>query len=636
MFIKEVNILVVFILMFCGTVQAKDIKYKFSDMPVALKENAQSVVRNEEIVVQVKSLSKTIVNVTYAITILNKNGLKDAYFQEFYDKFTKITGIKGRVFDENGEQIKRIPAEDILDYSAISGFSTYEDNRVKFIDPKVRNFPFTVEYSYEQSYDGFFAFPSWSPQPKYNLAVEKSSYKAIVSKGLTFRYLERNTSLRATVTPDFENNIYSWEARNLKALEWEPYSLTNQEIFPYMLAAPADFEIEGYKGNLTSWENFGKFISTLNEGKNVLDDDTKKLLNELVAGITDDYEKIRKVYEYMQSRTRYVSIQVGIGGYQPFDAATVQRLAYGDCKALTNYMKTLLEAIGLRANYCLVNAGEAAPLMTREFTSSQFNHAFLCVPVKSDTLWLECTSQRMPCGFIGDFTDDRDILLIDSDKSKVVHTKVYGMADNQETHTSHVLIDENGKGSVEIHNVYKGLKYDKILSTFLADDADKKRKISERMKFPIFQLLNFKYKENKAIIPSIDEMLNLNFENYLTVMGSRNLLLLNFSNSIKSPPYNILSRKTDVLIRRPSIEIDTIVYELPLTLHPESLPKPISIITQFGEYQAKVEFTKNQLCYIRTFQLKKGRYPASDYGSFVDFFDKVSVADEMRCALIKN
>jgi len=633
---KIVNIFGALLLIFSGSVFAKDIKYKVSEIPKELRENAQSVVRNEDIVFEVKSLNRATVNVTYAITILNKNGISDAYFLKFYDKFSKISGINGRVFDENGEQIKRIPMEDILDYSAISGYSIFEDNRIKYIDPKIRNYPFTVEYSYEQSFDGLFSFPSWYPQSKYNLAVEKSSYKAIVPNGLIFRYIERNISSKATVTSDKKNSTYYWEARNLKALEREPYSLPDQEIFPYMIAAPADFEIEGFKGNLTSWKNFGEFISDLNVGKNIIDDETYTLLNQLVAGITNDYEKVRKIYEYMQGRTRYVSIQVGIGSWQPFDASTVQRLSYGDCKALTNYMKTLLQAINIKANYCLVNAGESAPPLISEFPSTQFNHAFLCVPLSNDTLWLECTSQRVPCGFNGNFTDDRDILLIDNEKSKVVHTKSFGSDNNKVTQTSHVKIDENGKGSVEIITVYKGLKYGDILSTFLADDASKKRKISERMKFPNFQVLSFNYKENKAVIPTIEETLNLNFENYLNSVGSRYLLQLNFSTKIDDVPANLRSRKNDVYVRRSSLDIDTITYDLPLSLKPESLPKPVSIKTQFGEYQAKVEFTNKQLVYTRSFLINKGQYKASDYASFVDFFEKISTADNMRCALIKN
>ena len=632
---KISKILAGIILVFAGTINARDIKYKVADIPKELKENARSVVRDEEIVLEVKSLTRATLNVTYAITILNKNGLEDAYFHEFYDKFRKISGVRGHVYDENGEQIKRIPMEEILDYSAISGYSIYEDNRVKYIDPKIRNFPFTVEYSYEETFNGFFSFPTWCPQSKFNLAIEKSSYKAIVPNELKFRYIERNNSSRVTVNSGKLNTIYYWEARNLKALEWEPYSVSNQEIFPCVIAAPAGFEIDGYKGDFTGWRNFGKFISTLNAGKNILGDEAKKSLNELVAGIPDDYGKIRKLYEYMQGRTRYASIQVGIGDWQPFDASTIHRLSYGDCKALANYMKTLLEAVGFSANYCLVNAGKDASPMIREFPSSQFNHAFLCVPLKNDTIWLECTSQRVPCGFIGNFTDDRDILLIDNEKSKVVHTIAYRLADNTETHTSHVKINEEGKGTVEISTVYRGLKYENILSTYFADDADKKRMISERMRFPAFQLLNFKYKETKAIIPSIEETLKVGFENYLTPMGSKYSMRLNFSNRMEETPTNLRSRKTDVFIRRPSLVRDTIIYDLPSKLRPESLPKPVFIKTQFGEYQSKVEHVNNQLCYTRLFQLNKGRYPASDYPAFVSFFDKVTNADEMKCILEK-
>lgn len=631
-------------LLFCGVLliissvlSAKEIKYKVADISKPLKENARSVVRNEEILLNVKSIDKASVNVTYAITILNKNGLDDAIFAEFYDKFSKISGIKARVFDENGEQIKKIPTDEILDYSAIPGFSIYDDNRVKYIDPKIRNFPFTVEYTYEKSWDGFFSYPSWSPQSKFNVAVEKSSYKAIIPKNLNFRYKEKNIPQKVTATSDAESNIYYWEMKNIKALEYEPFSVPKEEIFPEMTAAPADFKIDDYQGNLTSWENFGKFISALNEGKNVLGDDTKKQLNDLVGNTTDDFEKVRKIYEYMQGRTRYVSIQVGIGGWQPFDAATVHRLSYGDCKALANYMKTMLEVVGVKSNYCLVNAGGTAPQMIRDFPSSQFNHAFLCVPLKKDTIWLECTSQRVPCGFLGDFTDDRDILLVDKEKSKVVHTKVYKVEENKNIQSAHLKIDESGKGTAEIHNSYIGLKYDDMLPVYLADDADKKRVISERMKFPNFQILNFKYNEKKSIIPSLDERLSVNFENQLTQMGTTGYFLpVNFTNRTENRPYNMRSRKTDIFVKRPSSEIDTIVYELPASLKPEQLPSPISIKSQFGEYKAQIEYANNQLKYIRYFQLNKGKYPASEYTNFVDYFDKIASADAIKCVLVKK
>lgn len=630
-------LLIIIILLAITPLKAKEIKYKVSDIPKELRENAHSVVRNQEMVFEIASISNAVLKVTYAITILNKNGLDDAEFNEYYDKFKKISGIKGRVYDENGELVKRLFGDDIIDHSAISGgYTIYDDNRVKYIDPKYRTIPFTVEYTYETSYDGLLDFPDWFPQDNYNVSIEKSSYKVVVPKGMSFRYLEKRLSNKVTITSDAKNDFYYWEARNLKALIKEPFTSSFRETYPCVLTAPADFEIENYKGNLNSWENMGKWVATLNEGKNVLSEDVKKIVQNLISNSDSDFEKIRKIYEYMQGKTRYVSIQVGIGGWQPFDASTVHRLSYGDCKALANYTKTLLEAAGINAKYCLVNAGESAPLMAKEFPSSQFNHAFLCVPLKQDTIWLECTSQRVPCGYIGDFTDDRDVLLIDHENSKVVHTKAYSPQENKETRTSHVVFESIGNGSASINTNYMGIKYTHALNILLSDDADKKKKIADDISLPSFEVQNFAFTEHKQIIPSIDEKVSLSFHSYGTLMGQRIFLPLNFVNRLNDIPARVRERKTDVVVKRPSMEVDTVIYELPVNYKVESLPKPADITSQFGEYHSYATAKERQVIYVRNFTINKGQYPASAYNDFIEFFEKVSTADGIQCSLIKN
>ena len=56
------------------------------------------------------------------------------------------------------------------DFSAISGFSIYEDTRVKFINPRYRTVPFTIVYSYEVHYEGILDYPDWRPVDEFNIS----------------------------------------------------------------------------------------------------------------------------------------------------------------------------------------------------------------------------------------------------------------------------------------------------------------------------------------------------------------------------------------------------------------------------------------------------------------------------------
>ena len=69
-------------------------------------------------------------------------------------------------------------------------------------------------------------------------------------------------------------------------------------------------------------------------------------------------EKAKKIYQFVQDKTRYISVQVGIGGWKPFNTSEVDKLGYGDCKALTNYTMSLLKAAGVTSNYCVVYGGD--------------------------------------------------------------------------------------------------------------------------------------------------------------------------------------------------------------------------------------------------------------------------------------
>ena len=79
-------------------------------------------------------------------------------------------------------------------------------------------------------------------------------------------------------------------------------------------------------------------------------------------------------------------------------ASDVDKLGYGDCKALTNYTKTLLDAVDVESYYTVVYGGKRIRNIDKEFSATEGNHVILCLPNEEDYIWLECTSQKTPFG----------------------------------------------------------------------------------------------------------------------------------------------------------------------------------------------------------------------------------------------
>lgn len=632
----KTSLLLLAILFNLNTIYCAENKYPVADIPAELKENAKAVVRFEKIEFDILSPGKTKQKVQYAITILNKNGLFNGVFIQFYDKFSRISNINGKVFNEKGELYKRFQFDDIQDYSFIDGFTLFADNRVKFIDPEYEIYPFTVEYTFEIDINGSFYFPPWMPCKDYNVAIEKSEFMVSVPISYKFRYLEKNLNDSCKITNDNINIYYQWSLTNCKAIVKEDFSMSISDYMPVVFPAPSDFEMEGVKGNFETWQNFGKWIGELNEGRDELDEESTEYLSNLVKDARNDTEKVRILYEYLQNKTRYVSIQIGIGGWQPFDSKVVDKNSYGDCKALSNYMKAILKAVGINSNYTIIRAGAETPEFISDFPFNQFNHAILCVPLEKDTIWLECTSQRIPFGYLGSFTDDRQALIITDSGGVMVNTPVYTPDVNHKISKAKVSIEENGVwSSAEISVSHGGLFYDGMMRFITGDEKDKKKFIEEKMGLPAFILSNYTFHEKRTFPPDLSIDLNVRLNKHATILNDRLIIPLNLLNKIKEIPGKTQDRKSEILIRRAYQVTDSINYIIPNGYYIDQIPENQTINSVFGSYNYQIIKSDESLLYIRSFKMNKGRYPVSEYENFSTFHKQIEKCDNAKFILKK-
>jgi hypothetical protein len=501
--------------------RAGDGDYAVARISPALLKNANAVLRLEELRLEIINTGKAVFKNHYVITILDENGDHWADFSEYYDKFRKIGSVEGILYNAEGKQLKKVKTKDIEDLSGVSESSLIDDNRVRHHNFYHRVYPYTVEYTVEVEMNSTLFFPGWVPQGRDRLSVEQSSMCIVAPASYSFRYKAFNYNKEPVKTTERDNKVASrWSVKDMAAIIKESYAPPWHEQTTMVIFGPSDFEVDDYKGNMASWSDFGKFVYTLKQGRDVLPDPVKQKVQQLVNGVSDNKKKIALLYEYLQKNTRYISIQLGIGGWQPFDARFVATKAYGDCKALTNYMYSLLKEAGIRSCYALVRAGSNAGHITADFPSQQFNHVILCVPLGTDTTWLECTSQTLAPGYLSDFTCNRYALLIEENGGFLVRTPLYGLNENQQLRTIRATLDADGTLNMNVLTRYTGLQQDDIHGMINHLSKDKiKEYLHEQLDFATYDIRSFNYKEERSALPSIDESLEMTVSNYATITG---------------------------------------------------------------------------------------------------------------------
>ncbi|MBC5775499.1 DUF3857 domain-containing protein [Pontibacter sp. KCTC 32443] len=606
-------------------------------IPAALNKGANVIVNSEETVFTVHSPGSATAYFKTSITILNENGLHRAKVTVPYDKLSKVNYIKGTSFDRTGKKIKTLKNSDILDVSSFSDISLAEDNRVKIANLEHTVYPFTVEFEYQTTSSNTMFYPMWAPLDEVSMAVVKATFTVVMPAGMKLRYKEANLPEKGTTRTEEGKEIYTWQLSNLAPFKTEPYMPSMAELVPVVRTAPTDFEVEGYAGSMNNWLNYGQWINKLNAGRDVLPEATKAKITALVADAKTPEEKIKRVYEYLQNNTRYISIQLGIGGWQPFEASFVDSKGYGDCKALTNYTQAMLKTIGIDSYHALIRAGDNAPAMMSEFPSSQFNHVILSVPLKADTLWLECTSQIESAGYLGSFTGNRKALLITPEGGKVVNTPVYTAADNAQHRSVTVKIDEKGNGVANVITRYTGQNHEDHRSLMLtASPEDQRKWLYKNIDIPAFEVNKFSFDLKKGRKPEVTEKLELSLRQTATLSGKRMFLTPNLMNKWDSTPNTVENRKWDVERTSAYTNTDTITYEMPAGYTLEYKPNDANYSTEFGSFKTTTKVDGQKVMYVRTLEMNKGRYKPEAYTKMLEFMNNVVKADGQQLVFVKN
>jgi len=630
------TILLLNFLFFTATVFSQGLfNYSSLTIPDSLKKDADAVYHLEEMFVDVQSPSKMTLKSHTIVTVLTKKGLHHSVVRIGVDKLRKLDEVTVKVYNELGMEVSKYKKKDFKLEGSYDGVTLASDDKLYELDFPVPDLPCTIETDYTIDFSGYIDVPSWS----FGSSTESfKTSRYIVRSAIPLNHKTYNSTVKPVITQEGSATTYKWEMTNCPVPKRETGSYGAKVFMPRVDVSPTQFSYDGYPGSLTSWKEFGKWSYPFYEEQNPFAPERINDFKALIQTAKTEKEKIAILYNYLQKETRYVSIQYGIGGFKPFPVSFAEKKKYGDCKGLTHYMKNILNAVGIKAYAALINAGANEYPVDPSFASNEFNHVILCVPLDKDTVWLECTGKQTLPGVLGNFTENRNALLITENGGVLVKTPSSRSINNQWLAKTAVQVFDDGGAIIHSRIFVSGEFWDYIYAYTEAKSKDDIKKA----------LVNaFGYKapddlELKILGDSADGHLvqiNLAYGHFFDFKaGAKHFFPMRqykLNDEIIKPAEE---RRYEYLFDFPYIKTDSTTYQLPAVFKKEAFPVAKEIKNEFVQYKNDVLLTEatNELKIITHLRLNKHIIPSKQFNEVANSFEAIKKDENQKIVLKKE
>lgn len=620
------------LLLIVAKMSSQKVSYPIALIPENLKTGVNTVIREQKELIEISSISKMNVKTYKAVTVFNKSGLSKLEVYEYYDKSRSIKSIEATIYNQFGFELKKIRRKDFIDQSVAGGAADITDSRVLYLNYTPTEYPFTIVYESEVETENTAFIPKWYPINDFEESVQKSEFTIIYPENLGFKYKDMYFENNISFQKNHIQNKLTFTAENIEPKKEE--DLSDFE-FPYVIFALDKFSLEGFEGNAKTWKEFGLWMyEKLLKETVEIDEATVAKIKSITNNTSDPIEKAKIVYQFMQDKTRYVSIQLGIGGWKPMLAKNVDRLGYGDCKALSNYTRALLKVIGIESYCTVIFGGKDNKDLMNDFVTMQGNHMILSIPKGDKYIHLECTSQTEPFGFLSDFTDDRLSLLVKPDGGEIVRTTSYVNEQNSQITNGKVNIDENGDLSSNMDIKYKGIQYAQVEHEITLDQEKFKEKLKARYSnLTKLEVLESKIKNDKKEIEFI-ESLKMKVSDFVKKNGEEWIFNANIFNANGFTPKRYRSRKSGFEISKGFYDEDAIEIEIPANKKVVFKPERVEIENKYGKYIAEITIlNSNKIIYSRKLWIKKGNYNKDEYEQYRLFREEIAKNDNSKVVI---
>lgn len=527
-----------------------------------------------------------------------------------FSSFFELDNVEASSHSYIDGKYKEIKVTDFKEKDEIDQ-SFYDDTKsLNFIFPNLQKGSKSVlKYSEIVKNPRFlspFYFGDFSP-----IINNKVTIIADKSINLSFKTFNTDTlNINFKKVEKRNNNIYTWELRNIDEYEYESHTPTYKKIFPHIVPIITSYQYN----NVTT--NLGKDVSDLytwyyslvkDINKEEVDENLVKLVEELTANKTNDLEKVKAIYYWTQKNIKYIAFEYALGGFVPRQANDVFQKKYGDCKDNSSILYKMLDIAGLKGNLTWIGTRSIPYNYNEVPTPLVDNHMILSYTDSADnTYFLDATGRYVSIDYPTAFIQGKEALIADGPSDYIIKkVPIIPAEKNAFIDTTTInLVGEDlvGKSKVEITG------YNKMDIFHYLEDENTTEKIKT------FYNTRLQKGNNKFLIKSFSETNKYDYEKNLIVnydftingyakkLGSELYLNLNLVKDLSS--YKTKEdRKNDIEYENTKYFNYTTTLNIPEGYAIEYVPDNINLSNNYLSSSINYTIKNNTIIYNHSFSL---------------------------------
>ena len=551
------------------------------------------------------------------VKIVRKEGREEGDLSVWIGHEGKVLSVHAWSIDKSGREYE-LKEKDFAERAPYS-YVLYDDVRMRTTQAPAADAGSLIAFEYEVRRKVWIKELNWFFQEEN--PVREARLILQMPAGWEYKDSWASAS-RVEPEPSSEGGL-QWTVRDVPPIKREPrmpafLSISGQMELSYFGPSVGS---KNSAANVESWEALGRWYTGLTAGRRSPTSEISQKARELTAGKADFDGKVRTLASFLQTDVRYVAIEIGIGGYQPHAAGDIFHARYGDCKDKATLLSSLLQEVGIRSEYVLINTNRGIVSPTNH--SAIFNHAILAIELPATLnansyhsifrskagkryLIFDPTDEYTPLGDLRSELQDTYALLVTDAGGELIHTALQPPENNTLVREGQFKLNSDGSLSGEV--VEKRTGDHALYERYALKEANQQQRLQRVERSLGHSLRGFTLQSleiQQLDTRDKDLVLTYNFTvpNYVHVQGpltlARPRILGEMTFAVDQKP-----RHYAIEMRSASRETDVFEIEIPPGYKVDDMPDPVKIDMGFASYQSKSEVAGTKLRYTREYVVR--------------------------------